>query len=206
MKSRRIRATDSSRVMSRLMKSFSSTPNGTTWIDSVTPGARCESTIDGIAEVAGVEIADDFRLPHQIGQRLPGIVAQGRARDARAPARWPSGSGSPCPARPCRRGSLRRRCGNARSSASDPAGMPSARGRAGAAPKRRCASCRALPAPASRAWRPPTAQAGRGATGETRRSRHHRRPGPRSPTARRRRSRRARQWPERLPGPRDPRE
>ena len=47
MKSRRSRATASSRVMSRLINNFSSMPKGTIWIDSVIPVSRCDSTTTG---------------------------------------------------------------------------------------------------------------------------------------------------------------
>jgi len=45
MKSRRMRATASSCVMSRLISSRSSIPNGTTWIERVVAAPRSESTI-----------------------------------------------------------------------------------------------------------------------------------------------------------------
>ncbi len=50
MNSRRILATASNRVMSRLISSFSSTPNGTIWMASVTPASRCDSMTIGSAK------------------------------------------------------------------------------------------------------------------------------------------------------------
>ena len=47
MKSRRIFATASIRVMSRVISSFSATPNGTIWMASVTPASRCDSMTMG---------------------------------------------------------------------------------------------------------------------------------------------------------------
>ena len=64
MKSRRIRATASSCVMSRLISSRSSTPNGTTWIDSVDPGLALRIDDHRIGEIAGLEVADDLGLAH----------------------------------------------------------------------------------------------------------------------------------------------
>ena len=82
MKSRRIRATASSCVTSRAIRSFSATPNGTIWIASVAAGIALRIDDDRIAVVAGLEVADELGLPHEVHERRADVVRRGRARAA----------------------------------------------------------------------------------------------------------------------------
>ena len=70
----------------------------------------------GVGEIARLEIADDLRLAHEVEQRPARCPSRDRGRGAPAPARSPTGCGSPRRGSPCRREAPRRRCGSARSS------------------------------------------------------------------------------------------
>ena len=88
MKSRRMRATASSCVMSRLISSLSSTPNGTTWIASVVRGVALRVDDDRVGEIAGLEVADELRLAHEVDAAAGRRPGRDRGRGAPARARF----------------------------------------------------------------------------------------------------------------------
>ncbi len=76
MKSRRIRATASScGDVARHQELLLVAERHDLDRQACTPGSRCDATTIDVAEVAGFEVADDFGLPDEIGDRLSAIAA-----------------------------------------------------------------------------------------------------------------------------------
>jgi len=89
MKSRRMRATASSLRDVAADQQPLATRTETTWIDSVNPGSRSESTTTASSNTPLSKIAHDLGLAHEVEQRSARILRPGRIPGAPAPGRRP---------------------------------------------------------------------------------------------------------------------
>ena len=77
--------------MSRLIRSFSSTPKGTIWMDRISPASRCDSRMTGSRKSPPARYCRNGGLAHEIDDGRRPHPACGRRPGGSWRADWPSG-------------------------------------------------------------------------------------------------------------------